>query len=254
MVKGLDLFLRRLGRFDGQFVLIGGVACDVLHEDAGLPFRPTKDIDIVLCVEALSNEFIGAFWDFVREGGYEMRQRSDGTPKRYRFLKPADHAYPFMLELFSRKSEALEVPEGQHIVPIPSNEEGSGLSAILLDESYYRLMKEQRLELAGVPIVGPAGLLLLKAKAYIDLRTRKEHGEQIQEHDIVKHRADVFRLYRLLEPGLMLAVDVAIRRDLRMFIERMGAEEVDLRRLGIMQETKEEIMQALERMYIVSSS
>jgi hypothetical protein len=40
---------------------------------AGLAFRATKDLDIVLYVEALDAEFVRAFWDFVRGGGYEVQ-------------------------------------------------------------------------------------------------------------------------------------------------------------------------------------
>ena len=30
-------------------------------EEAGLPFRATKDLDIVLCIEALDKTFVAAF-------------------------------------------------------------------------------------------------------------------------------------------------------------------------------------------------
>ncbi|MFR5881536.1 MAG: hypothetical protein ACLUEQ_12415 [Cloacibacillus evryensis] len=33
-------------------MLIGGMACDLLMSDAGLDFRRTKDIDMVLIVES----------------------------------------------------------------------------------------------------------------------------------------------------------------------------------------------------------
>jgi hypothetical protein len=54
-------------------VLIGGAACDLAMTDAGLAFRATKDLDIVLYAEALDAEFVRAFWDFVRGGGYEVQ-------------------------------------------------------------------------------------------------------------------------------------------------------------------------------------
>ena len=46
-----------------------GPACYLAMEEAGLDFRVTKDLDIVLCVEALDAEFVGAFWDFVKDIG-----------------------------------------------------------------------------------------------------------------------------------------------------------------------------------------
>ena len=55
-------------------------------EEAGLAFRATKDLDIVLHVEALTPAFGEAFWKFVEDGGYEIRQASDtGKPIFYRF-------------------------------------------------------------------------------------------------------------------------------------------------------------------------
>lgn len=34
--------------FEDQYVIIGGTACDLIMENEELPFRATKDIDIVL--------------------------------------------------------------------------------------------------------------------------------------------------------------------------------------------------------------
>lgn len=50
----------------------------LVMEDAGIDFRATKDLDIVLCVEALNKEFVAVFWQFVEAGGYQHRQRSTG--------------------------------------------------------------------------------------------------------------------------------------------------------------------------------
>ena len=54
MVKGLAKFREQFRSHAGQYVLIGGAACDLLMEEAGLEFRATKDLDIVLSVEALT--------------------------------------------------------------------------------------------------------------------------------------------------------------------------------------------------------
>jgi len=57
MVKGLDLFREHFREYTDRYVLIGGTSCDLTMEEVGLPFRATKDLDIVLCVEALENGF-----------------------------------------------------------------------------------------------------------------------------------------------------------------------------------------------------
>ncbi len=58
-------------------------------EEAGLEFRATKDLDIVLHIEALNAAFGEVFWKFVEAGRYEIRQASDtGKPVFYCFQKP----------------------------------------------------------------------------------------------------------------------------------------------------------------------
>jgi hypothetical protein len=57
MVKGLDVFQNWFSDYVDQYVLIGGTAASLTMEDAGLEFRATKDLDIVLHVEALTPQF-----------------------------------------------------------------------------------------------------------------------------------------------------------------------------------------------------
>ena len=104
MVAGAELFRAHFAGHDHQYVLIGGAACELLMGDAGLEFRATKDLDIVLIVEALDPAFSERFWGFVEAGGYEVRERSEGKRILYRFQKPATQGYPAMLELFSRNT------------------------------------------------------------------------------------------------------------------------------------------------------
>ena len=57
MVKGIDKFRDHFAGNEGEYVIIGGAACDLLFGAAGLPFRATKDIDMVLCVEVVDAAF-----------------------------------------------------------------------------------------------------------------------------------------------------------------------------------------------------
>jgi hypothetical protein len=57
---------------------------------AGLPFRATKDLDIVLFVEALDSAFVRAFCEFVRTGGYEVQEKSTGEKQLYRAISAID--------------------------------------------------------------------------------------------------------------------------------------------------------------------
>ncbi|CAN7522046.1 hypothetical protein LJR130_003641 [Variovorax sp. LjRoot130] len=137
MVRGLDVFKEWFAAYADQYVLIGGTAATLTMEGAGLAFRATKDLDIVLHVEALTPAFGEAFWKFVDAGRYEIRQASDtGKPIFYRFQKPGDERFPAMVELFARAPDGLQLAEGSQLTPIPLDEAVSSLSAILLDEVY----------------------------------------------------------------------------------------------------------------------
>jgi hypothetical protein len=103
VVRGLDIFRDYFAGHVDQFVLIGGTAATLAMEEAGLEFRATKDLDIVLHIEALKPAFGTAFWKFVEAGRYANREVSDfKKPVFYRFSKPADERFPVMLELFCR--------------------------------------------------------------------------------------------------------------------------------------------------------
>ena len=51
MVAGIEKFREYFAAHEDQYAIIGGAACDLLFNAAGLDFRATKDIDMVLCVE-----------------------------------------------------------------------------------------------------------------------------------------------------------------------------------------------------------
>ena len=141
MVLGIERFREWFRGYEDHYAIIGGTACDLLMAEEGLDFRGTKDIDLVLIVEAISPEFGRRFWEFVRNAGYEHCNKSTGQPQFYRFTHPKASEYPFMIELFSRKVDAIELPEEAVLTPLPMDEDVSSLSAILLDEDYYQLLR-----------------------------------------------------------------------------------------------------------------
>ena len=57
MANGIEIFREYFSKYKEQYTLIDGMACNLLMSDAELDFRPTKDIDMVLIVEAMTNEF-----------------------------------------------------------------------------------------------------------------------------------------------------------------------------------------------------
>ena len=230
-------------------MLIGGAACDIAMTAAGLAFRATKDLDIVLYVEALDAAFVQAFWEFVRMGGYEVQEKSTGEKQFYRFQKPTNADYPFMLELFSRQPDVLQVAEGSHLTPLPVEEDISSLSAILLDNHYYDFIRAGRQESDGLPMVGAAQLIALKARAWLDLSERASRGEQIDSKTIKKHKNDVFRLYQILDPTSDPEAPETVKKDIREFISRMRVEEVDLKSLGLRTGTRDGILAEISKVY-----
>ena len=173
MVVGVDRFRDHFAGHDHQYVLIGGAACELLMGDVGLDFRATKDLDIVLIVEALDPPFSERFWTFVEEGAYQVRQRSDGKRVLYRFQKPKTPDFPAMLELFSRTPPGLVLADASQLTPLPIGEEAASLSAILLEEDYYEFLKSMVRTVDGIPVLDEAAIIPFKARAWIDLGERR---------------------------------------------------------------------------------
>lgn len=73
MVVGLDKFAEHFRDYIDCYVLIGGVATQLALGTAGVAFRPTKDLDIVLLGLMVESRFGQAFWTFVAAGGYGER-------------------------------------------------------------------------------------------------------------------------------------------------------------------------------------
>ena len=176
MIQGLENFRVFFEGFEDRYTLIGGVACHLSMTEAGFNFRATKDLDIVLCAEALDSEFVKKFWEFIKEGEYEHQEKSSEGKQFYRFIKPKSDDFPFMLELFSRKPDDLLLEISNNLTPIPTDEEVSSLSAILLDDAYYECIQDGKEIVNNLPILKPEYIIPFKMKAWLDLTTRKNNG------------------------------------------------------------------------------
>ena len=66
MMQGLTKFADYFEDHKHQYTIIGGAACFILMEDAGVDFRATKDIDMVVSAEVKDAAFVQYFWDFCR--------------------------------------------------------------------------------------------------------------------------------------------------------------------------------------------
>ncbi len=217
MIIGLDIFKKYFEKFADNYLIIGGTARDIIIEDAGFTPKGTRDIDMVLVVEALNVEFVERFWQFVQDGNFEHREKSSGEQQYYRFYNPQNQEFPFMIELFSRKPDAVLLNEPAHLTPIPVEDDLSSLSAILLSDDYYDFILKHSFIENDIHIANTESLICLKARAFNDMTNRKANGENIDSKKIQKHKSDIFRLAVTLAPANVFELPETLKTDLQNF-------------------------------------
>ena len=247
MVKGLDTFQKYFAEYENQYVLIGGAACDILFESNDASFRATRDLDMVLIIEALTPEFGEKFWEFIMAGRYRNKATNGGKPQFYRFDKPEDDSFPKMIELFCRSD--FELKNAQGITPIHIDDEISSLSAILLDDDYYKTLLDGKVVRSSLSVLRPEYIILFKAKAYLDLKARKEAGESVDSKDIRKHRQDVLRITAELLLDTVSELPDSVHRDMGQFIDTLEQDPLDKNSLKTYGLKNEEVVAALKRIF-----
>lgn len=222
MVKGLDTFRKYFADYGEQYVLIGGAACDIVFESNEANFRATRDLDMVLIIEAL-------------------------TPQFYRFDKPEDDSFPKMIELFCRTDFELKEVEG--ITPIHIDDEISSLSAILLDEDYYKALLDGKVVKNSLSVLRPEYIILFKAKAYLDLKMRKESGGSVDSGDIKKHKKDILRIAAELMLERVADLPETVDSDIQTFIDSLEQEPFDQNSLKMYGLKNDDVVSLLKRIY-----
>lgn len=248
MVKGIDTFRRYFAEYEEQYVLIGGAACDIVFESNDTAFRATRDLDMVLIVEALTPEFGEKFWEFIQDGRYRNKSTNGQKPQFYRFDKPEDDAYPKMIELFCRSN--FELREMTGITPIHIDDEVSSLSAILLNDDYYRILLEGKVVRNGLSVLRPEYLILFKAKAFLDLKQRKDRGETVDSKNISKHKKDILRIAAELVLESIGELPEAVETDIRAFIDLLAQDPFDSNSLKAYGLSNDEAVVVLHRVFI----
>ncbi len=191
--RGLQHFSDFFKNFEENYVIIGGGAASAYLEDEGLEFRLTKDIDMVLLTNDSSN-LNKKITEYITLGKYEINERTDGTPRYYRFSKPEDKSFPEIIEIFAKVDSEIELMIGQYIIPVENTNEAK-LSAILLDDEYFELIKNNSVKSeAGYSIINPYANICLKARAFRELKERDDDKKKI-----LKHLKDVLRLAQVLK-------------------------------------------------------
>lgn len=248
MVQGIKNFKHWFAGFEEQYVIIGGVACELLMSEAELQFRTTKDIDIVLVVEALTSQFAERFWEYVKNAGYRHINKTTGKIQCYRFEKPQKPEYPVMIELFAGKPNILDTGCGMKI-PVSIGDDVSSLSAILLDKDYHNLILKGQICVDGIPVLKPEYLIPLKIRAWSDLSEKKRNGGKADSRDIRKHRNDVFRMAALISGKAEVQLTDEIKAEVEFFVKAMEDEIIDTKAIGVRNADKQQCMDYIKKCY-----
>jgi hypothetical protein len=224
MVRGLDIFKKYFEEYPDNYVIIGGTACDLIIDEAGFVPRATKDIDIILVVEALNAGFVKQFWKFIQDGNYERKEKSEEERKYYRFMKPGNLDFPYQIELFSRNPDLLDLDEDTHLTPIPTDDDLSSLSAILLNDDFYKYMLEHSVFENGLHRANTEALICLKAKAYLEIAERIANGSKEDRKQLRKHKGDVFRLAVMFTENDFFVLPESIKIHLQNFTDAIAGD------------------------------
>jgi hypothetical protein len=208
-MEGLDKFREAFADFADNYVIIGGTACDITMTNTVVRPRATHDIDMIVIVENMTPAYAERFWQFIREAGYrpEKRKQEVGEPTKYEMYRFLDGkaGYPEMIELLSKHLDILGEPRGLVIEPIPTGEDISSLSAIIMDDDYYHFTITHSRLTDGIRHADSAALIALKARAYLNLLMEKTEGKHVNTKDIKKHRSDVLKNVVILEDAEVIA-------------------------------------------------
>ncbi len=231
MVVGIETFREKFREYTDCYTVIGGAACDILMSNADMEFRATKDIDMILVMEDKYQEFAKTFWEYIKEAGYRCGWKNSDKMHFYRFTEPKQ-GYPVMIELFSRKpGYHLAIDEG--IIPVHIDDDTSSLSAILLNDDFYKFMMQGRFVMDGISVLAPEYLIPFKMFAWLDLRDRKEKGEHVNERDLKKHKYDVFRLLRIVTNDSVVQTEGLVHDSITDFLKAIMNERLPLEQIGI---------------------
>jgi len=227
MVRGLDIFKKYFEAYPDNYIIIGGTACDLILDEAGFIPRATKDIDIILIVEALNAGFVKQFWQFIVDGNYERKEKNEDERKYYRFMKPKNIRFPFQIELFARNPDLLDFDGQSYLTPIPVDDNLTSLSAIIMNDDYYHFMLEHSVLGNGLHLANIEALICLKAKAYLEITERIANGSKEDAKQLRKHKGDVFRLAVMLTGNDEFKLPESVKAHLQAFVDVITEELPD---------------------------
>lgn len=110
--------------------------------------------------------------------------------------------------------------KGQHIIPVSDSDGAISLSAILLDDEYFAIIKNHAVQNGGINIINELALIPFKAKAYLEIKERGEDSKNWK-----KHRADIINLaVTLLTEETKAPLSGKVRAHFLKFMEQLKLE------------------------------
>ncbi len=111
------------------------------------------------------------------------------------------------------------------------------------------IQRQNKQIVGGLSLVTGECLITLKAKAFIDLFTRKKAGEQsIDTRNIRKHQNDIARIVAGLPGKKTLLLPGALREDMDRFLQLMEVETIDMKSLNL-PFTQEDFLERMRQIF-----
>jgi len=185
MVKGLNIFRDCFRQFEGSFTLIGGAACDEWFTAQGLPFRATKDLDIVLIIEVLAPEAIRALAGFHRRWAIRDPPANGRITCALSLCQTAEGAIPVHVGVFQPEAgrdqpgrRAKKSCRCRNRRPSPVCPPFSSMTITTRSFQNHKDVRD------GLSFANATALIPLKANAWLNLSKRKAGGEKLDAKDI----------------------------------------------------------------------
>ena len=119
-----------------------------------------------------------------------------------------------------------------------------------MNDEYYQFLIGGVEEIDGIQVLNYTHIIPFKAKAWLDLKSRKENGEKVDTKNITKHKNDVFRLSQLITGADAIELTGEIQSDMKTFLLAMIDEDVDLKNLRI-RGKKRDILERIAKVYSI---
>ena len=158
-----------------------------------------------------------------------------------------------MIELFSHKPENMQFNFEQYLTPIHIGDEIASLSAILLNDAYYKLLLNGKRVVDGYSVLDLEYIILFKIRAWLDFIQQIEAGELIDSRTLKKHKNDIFRLLINVSPLTKIEVEDEINKDIVQFLEKIRDYKPELKHIGIEMLTFEELLDRIRELYGIIS-